>query len=167
MFFLRILLISKPFLILTIRCDRSTTARDWIQQYFAINTYIFSLFYSNLEITKHSSTINAPGLKLIQDPIQFSETPKRKLPTDEHCLTSLAVAHMSRLKAEDPLHKSTIAHDGWHQPTCQLITTAPPAKCQHRSLCYFSSYWVNLWKFLQLILVRELFIHILLIWVAN
>lgn len=138
----------------------------WIRQNFAIDTCIFVLFYSNLETTKHSSTINAPGLKLTQDPIQFSETPKSKLPTEEHCPTPLAAAHTSRPKAEDPLRKNSISHDSSHQPTRQLTTTVP-AKCQHRSPHYFSSDWVHLVKFLQLILVRELFIHILLVWVSN
>lgn len=100
-------------------------------------------------------------------PFQSSETPKSELPTEEHCPTPLAVAHTSRQKAEDPLRKNSISHDGWHQPTRQLTTTTPPAKCQHRSPHYFSSDRVNLWKFLQLILVRELFVHILLMWVAN
>lgn len=155
MSFLRILLVSKPFLIQTTRCDRST-ARN-----------IFVLFYSNLETTKHSSAINAPGLKLTQEPIQSSESPKSKLPTEEHSPTALAVAHTSRPKVEDPLHKNSISHDGWHQPTRQLTTMTLPAKCQHRSPCHFSSDWVNLWKFLQLILVWELLVHIGLMWVAS
>lgn len=123
-------------------------------------------------VTLKSLNVPVPSMLLdwnshrIQDPIQFSEAPKSKLPTEERCPTPLAVAHTSRPKAEVHCVRTSfhmMADTNLHVSLPQPL----PAKCQHRSLRYFSSDWVNLCKFLQLILVRELFIHILLMWVAN
>lgn len=109
------------------------------------------------------SAIHPPGLKLTHGTISILRSTQTKPTEEESSPTQLAAVQASRSKAE-----ASIASRLCFTWRLTLTSTSAYHKdtkshFQHRSPRCISCDRVNLWKFLQLILVRELFIHIPLV----